>query len=314
MLNQVPEIAAPHPPHILQIFFPLLPKYGDLNTPANFSLLASDLCDFVKANPVSWEMDDVHEPSLLISRCSQPSLIDLFSAVYELYAERHGATIWCCKSMVNQYFIPQIESKGLRPIYIHLVRDGRDVAASFKKAIVGEKHIYHLAKQWKQDQETAERYCKEYAPDRYILVSYEDLIHDAEATMKILLDRLHLHFNRDVLDFYKTDEARHTAEAGKMWNNVARPVMTKNSNKFLTQLTEDEILIFESIAGDTLEHYGYALHAPRSSYRSSFSEAEIEGFDILNRQMKEEAMLKLDPEGSKKRKAQEAIVQKIKAR
>ena len=313
MLNQIPQIAAPHPPHILQIFFPLLPIYGDLNISDNFKTLAADICEYVKANPVSWEMDILNSEQL-ISRCHSNSLIEINRAVYELYAEQHGSSIWCCKSMASLYYIPQIEGSGQRPIYIHLVRDGRDVAASFRKAIVGEKHIYHLAKQWKQDQDTSEKYCKEYAPDRYIRVSYEELIHDTENTMKKLLERLNLHYDNHVLEFYKTDEAKHTAEAGKMWNNVTHPVMTHNSNKFLAQLSEEDIALFESIAGDTIEHYGYKLHADRLIYRSSFSEQEIKVFDELNKQMKAEAISKLDPEGSRKRKAQEAIVVRIKAR
>ena len=99
-----------------------------------------------------------------------------------------------------------------------------------------------------------------------------------------------------------------------MWNNVTHPVMTHNSNKFLTQLSDEDIALFESIAGDILEHYGYTLHADRSTYKSTFSEQEIATFDELNKQMKSEAVSKLDPEGSRKRKAQEAIVARIKAR
>jgi hypothetical protein len=311
MLNQIEEVAAPHPPHILLNFFPLLPLYGDLDNDANFPKLAEDICDFVKANPVSWEVDDLHG-SALAARCGQHSLIDLYSAIYEIYAERHNATIWCNKSMVNLYYIPQIESKGLKPIYIHLVRDGRDVAVSFRKAIVGEKHIYHLAKQWKQDQETAEKYAKEYAPDRYVVVYYEDLIHDAEGTMKKLLEKLNLNFNKEVLDFYRTEEAKNTAEAGKMWNNVVKPVMTQNSNKFLSQLSPADILLFESIAGDTLTHFGYKTMNETSARKTAFSESEIEEYGRLNKKMKEEIAATLDPEGSKKRQKQEAIIQRIK--
>ncbi|MDB5282732.1 MAG: hypothetical protein JWO06_1807, partial [Bacteroidota bacterium] len=36
MLNQVDEIIAPHPPHILQTFVPLLHFYHDLNKDENF--------------------------------------------------------------------------------------------------------------------------------------------------------------------------------------------------------------------------------------------------------------------------------------
>ena len=42
MLDGIREIAAPHPPHILQRFLPLLPKYGDLTDQSNFYRLAQE--------------------------------------------------------------------------------------------------------------------------------------------------------------------------------------------------------------------------------------------------------------------------------
>jgi hypothetical protein len=313
MLNQVKEIAAPHPPHILQVFMPLLHQYGNLSVSDNFLQLATDICEFVSANPVLWEIKMPTGPELA-ARCKKPTLIDLYSAIYEIYAEQHSATTWCCKSMANLYFIPEIERNGLKPIYIHLVRDGRDVAASFKKAIVGEKHIYHLAHQWREDQEKSISYCSQYAADRYLRVSYEDLIHDTEGSLRKILDRLSLPFDKSVFDFYKTDEAKHTAEAGKMWDNLVKPVMKTNTNKFLMQLTEEEILIFESIAGDMLDTLGYQRHCDKADLIASFSDAQVAEFDKINKQQKAVAVSTIDPAGGQKRKAQLEIIEKIKSR
>ncbi|HYC85548.1 MAG TPA: hypothetical protein VEB86_10015, partial [Chryseosolibacter sp.] len=55
MLNQFPEISAPHPPHILKTFFPILPIYGDLEDDANFKTLVIDICEWVNVNPVPWD-------------------------------------------------------------------------------------------------------------------------------------------------------------------------------------------------------------------------------------------------------------------
>ena len=41
MLNELPRIAAPHPPHILQRLMPLVPNYGDLEQRENFAHFAS---------------------------------------------------------------------------------------------------------------------------------------------------------------------------------------------------------------------------------------------------------------------------------
>lgn len=313
MLNQLDEILAPHPPHILYTFFPLLSQYGNLEEEDNFRLLVRDVCTFVLANPVPWDVKNLTTENIA-GRCEKKTLIHIYRAIYETYATQQGATIWCSKSMTDLYFIPEIEKQGLRPVYLHLVRDGRDAAASFRKAIVGEKHPYNLAMQWKNDQETAEKYCREYAPDRYVPVLYENLIHDTENTLRILLHHLGLQFHPKMLEYYRTEEAKHTAEAGKMWNNVRQPVMEKNSNKFLAQLSEEDILIFESIAGDTLQHFGYTSYFAKDKWRKSFSVEELSFFNDLNKKLKLEATATLDLDGIKKRAAQEAIVAEIKSR
>src|SRR5205085_1209944 len=141
MLNQLKEIEAPHPPHLLQIFFPLLPLYGSLEKDLNFKTLIEDICRFAEVNPVKWTRMDFNREEIF-NRCNKRSLTSIFKAIYEIKAEIKHAQYWCCKSMANLYYIPQIESEDIHPFYIHLIRDGRDVAASFKRAIVGEKHIY----------------------------------------------------------------------------------------------------------------------------------------------------------------------------
>ena len=55
MLNQLPGIAAPHPPHILQRMTPLLAAYGDLDHDVNYFSLIEDVCRLVELNPVPWE-------------------------------------------------------------------------------------------------------------------------------------------------------------------------------------------------------------------------------------------------------------------
>lgn len=49
MLNQHPLITAPHPPHILQRFLPLLESYGDLMHENNFDLLVDDICRLIES-------------------------------------------------------------------------------------------------------------------------------------------------------------------------------------------------------------------------------------------------------------------------
>src|SRR6266849_5106581 len=98
MLNQLPEIAAPHPPHILHHMMPLVSGYGDLNDPRAFSLLVDDVCRLAELNPVPWE-GVVLDRKDVAARCRKRNLVAVFGAVYDVMAEAWGAKTWCCKSL-----------------------------------------------------------------------------------------------------------------------------------------------------------------------------------------------------------------------
>ena len=100
MLNQLPEIAAPHPPHILQRIMPLVPSYGDLSDDENFCQLVDDVCRLVELNPVPWE-GVVLDRKDVARRCRERSVAAVHGAVYDVCAEAKGAKTWCCKSLAN---------------------------------------------------------------------------------------------------------------------------------------------------------------------------------------------------------------------
>ncbi|EJW95548.1 sulfotransferase domain-containing protein, partial [gut metagenome] len=125
MLDGIDAITAPHPPHILQRFLPLLPYYGDLNDPKQFRQLTDDVCELVRINPVPWE-GVILDPEAIYAACQSPTLYELFRVIYETAARQHGSSFWLCKSMKNVFYTEGLEATGLRPYYIYLYRDGRD--------------------------------------------------------------------------------------------------------------------------------------------------------------------------------------------
>jgi hypothetical protein len=312
MLNQLEEVSAPHPPHILERFYPLLPAYNDLTNSENFKQLVDDVCELIEFNPVPWSGLNL-DTSAIISRCRQPSLTEVFRVIYEMRAESENATIWICKSLVNIRFADQLEENGVNPLYIHLYRDGRDVALSFKKAIVGEKHMYHIAKQWREEQEASLGLADKLGSKRIIKVCYENLIHDPELELRKVCSFIGAEYNSIALDYYHSAESHKTASSGVMWENVEKPVISNNCNKFLKELSAEDILIFEQVAGEMLQKLGYALRFPESE-RKTFSAEEISEFNELNKKLRQGARLKQKPEDLEKRKGQESLLQRIQGR
>ncbi|MGP1435315.1 MAG: sulfotransferase family protein [Phocaeicola sp.] len=310
MLDAIDEIVAPHPPHILQRFLPLLPKYGDLSDKNNFHNLVEDVCELVCINPVPWEGVILNTENVL-KECEHPTLFDVFHIIYKTVAIQTHATHWLCKSMKNSYYAKAMEDAGIHPFYLYLYRDGRDVALSFQKAIVGEKHIYALANVWKKDQEAALAVRSIVPAKRFISLSYEELIVDPEGTVRSLCQKLGVLYTNKVMDYYKSSESKHTAIAGKMWQNVIKPVLKNNSKKFLKEMSPNDICIFESVAGNVLKELGYELYTD-SDKLCSFSEDEITLFmeenDRLKRKFK---MEKVDPGDIEKRRPQMELLERI---
>jgi len=310
MLNQLPEISAPHPPHILKTFFPLLDRYGDLQSEGSFRMLTEDVCRWVNCNPVSWE-PYFAQPDVVIRNSRSRDLPGIFVAISEGKTVLDGADIMCCKSMESVSYIDRIEAAGLSPVYIHLYRDGRDVALSFMKAVVGPKHIYMLAKKWRQDQEEALAAKKIIPSDRFVSLCYEDLLEDPERVLQALCSNLQVTYRGEMLRYFESGESRKTAHAGKMWENLEKPVLSSNRQKFLKGLTREQLVIFESVAGDMLEGLGYALVTTHEERIDKFSPDMVESFEAENKNLISAALQGADAEDLRKRKPQEELLKEI---
>jgi len=313
MLNESPEIAAPHPPHVLQRMMPLVRHYGDLSEAGRFSLLVDDVCRLVELNPVPWE-GVVLDRKDVAARCRTQSLVAVFGAVYDIMARAWGAKTWCCKSLANIYYLPEIEAYFKDARYIYLYRDGRDVAVSFSKAVVGEKHFYHIAREWNEAQQLALSFREKIPKDRFFNLSYEDLTTEPERTVRALCAFLEVEYKGSMLEFYKSDEAKRAASASNLWENVTTPLMKNNSRKFLKEARESDIRIFESVAGESMDRLGYERLFAKNGEELRFGPAQILGFDAENKRLKDEIRQRTDPADIERRKRQESVIQEIAAR
>ena len=314
MLNQLKEISSPHPPHIFERIFPLIDNYGDLQQTRNFAQLVDDVCKLVELNPVEWEGADLDRKKI-IARCGKDrNLAAIYGAVYDIYAESQNAKTWCCKSLVNINYVDAIEDYFDNPKYIYLFRDGRDVALSFQKAVVGEKHIYNIAMDWARTQEKAIKLMNRIDGGRIFCISYEKLINDTRGVAQDLCSFLGVKYTESMLDYYKTSEAKNAANSSKLWQNVTNPVMANNSGKYKTQMSEDDLRIFESIAGHVLDKLGYKRELIQKGEELLFSKNDIEYFNHLNSMKKSEISSLVDQNDIKRRNRQSLLLNEIKSR
>ena len=313
MLNQQPAIASPHPPHILERFMPMLSGYGNLETDENFELLIDDVCRMIEVNPVAWAGINL-DRNLVKTCCFERSLLAIYGAVHDLMTETKGALVWCCKSLANVHYLPQIESFFPDARYLYIYRDGRDVALSFRKAVVGEKSFYHIAKSWHKEQQLAMAHRETVNGDSFFSLSYEALTANSEKVLREMMRHFTIPFKEEMLQFNISEEAKQTAKCGSLWANVNQPVIKNNTGKFLKEADPEDVRIFELVAGESLDRLGYRRAFTEKGEIKAFSQSEIKDFEEENQTLKAAIYSKFDPEELKLRQPQKALLAEIKNR
>jgi hypothetical protein len=311
MLNQLPQLAAPHPPHIVQRLMPLVPSYGDLADDLAWSSLVDDVCRLVETNPVPWEGVTLERDNVA-RRATRRHLFSAMAAVYDRCAEAWGKHGWVCKSLANVRWAGELADFFPHARFFYLYRDGRDVAVSSMQAIEGEKTAYCIAEEWARAQREALA-LRARVPHRVLSVAYEQLVGEPEATLRGVCAFVGVPYDPAMLEFHTTSEAKKAAGASPLWENVAKPLMPNNTRKFLGAMTPEELQIFESVAGAELDALGYERVAPGGE-KLHFSEAEIADFRAENERRKARAWDQLPAEDRERRAAQRRLLEEIAAR
>ena len=80
MLNEFENVFAPHPPHLLNTFYPLLEKYNDLNKDKNLKRLISDMLGWINNNPIKWS--NIPTTETIYNSVKNRNLFEIFKAIY----------------------------------------------------------------------------------------------------------------------------------------------------------------------------------------------------------------------------------------
>jgi hypothetical protein len=257
MLNQHPSIAIPHPPHILKEMMPLEPLYGDLSDDRNFRKLIDDTITLVKLHFFPW--DGPLDSAAVFSEAEERGVYGVKAALYDQYRRAKGKKRWGCKSTFVIRYVDRVRSLHPGAKFIHLVRDGRDVAVSAKTSVFNHFHPHYVGRLWGEQQRTAIELAKKLPAGSMLGVRYEDLLDDPAKTVRAVCAFLGEDYSDALLDYFKSGEAKSLAGSSRSWENVDKPVLKDNRSKYKRGLSAAEIEAFELQAFEELKHFGYPL-------------------------------------------------------
>lgn len=253
MFDGHPDIAVPFESFLYKGFVPWLRYYGDLNKRRNRERLLRDMLS-VRLREWIPRVDEQAARQQIESngRFDFPGIV---AGIMESWCNAQGKRRWGEKTPQHIFFADQILEGFPQAQFIHIVRDGRDVAVSWRHVKFGPEHVYASALRWSDVLEAGRALKGRLGPTQYLELRYEDLLQDTEATMRRVCAYLDERYSPDMLSFYRTNKRYPTDGINNA--NLAKPVMTGNTGKWRQRLSPREIRIFETVAGDQLEHYGY---------------------------------------------------------
>ena len=173
------------------------------------------------------------------------------------YAARQGKRRFGEKTPVNVRNIPFLADLFPEAVFLHIIRDGRDVTLSYLDVPWGPTSVAESAIYWKLAVEEGRRDGSALGPRRYRELKYEELVEDPEATLRELCRSLRLPFDPAMLRYHeRADDVRKGFRNPGAHRNLSRPP-TKGLRSWREQMQADDLGVFEMLAGATLEEFGY---------------------------------------------------------
>lgn len=185
---------------------------------------------------------------------------DAVRSLYACYAQTRGKVRWGDKTPAYVRHVGALATLFDEARFVHIVRDGRDVAASLIKQAWGPDNVHSAALFWKRSILSARRDGESIGSSRYCEIRYEDLVSQPQEQLETIGRFAGLDFDPAMLRHF---EFERPMRATKL-DSLARPAAPKSLD-FRALLTSDDVRLFERVAGDVLEGCGYETVAGRPS-------------------------------------------------
>ena len=258
MMNAHVEVCGPSPSHIIRMMGWNLARYKDLERDDNWSVFIHDAVEILKFQFGFWKSK--WDEDQLSKACQERSFKGLIDAIYGHEASLNGKTR--CFIKENQMYSLSSLALSAYPDakFVYLVRDPRDMGLSWKKTPAMPGGVEKSSEIWFREQrENLRLYNTLYHYNKVIVVTYEDLVSDAQTTLKRICDFTDLDYDDRMTEFYKESLVSKSSQRINAWQNTSRPVMTKNFGKYKTGLSDLEIRYIEAVCHREMEILGYDL-------------------------------------------------------
>ncbi len=180
--------------------------------------------------------------------------------LYSDYAQQNGATRWGDKTPIYSSYVPLLNALFPQAQFVHLIRDGRDVAIS-TLAKWGQRDfhidIYFAARNWVRRTRQARRDGHSLGANRYYELHYETLVRDPEGQLRSLCAFLGEDYAPEMAAPHRLGQQK--IPAGGFHEPVRHPPDPARIGRWQREMSPPDLRLFQHVAGDLLAELGYPL-------------------------------------------------------
>ena len=198
-------------------------------------------------------------------------------AFFDAYAERQGKARWGDKTPAYMLAVQRIGRTLPESRFIHLIRDGRDVALSQRARALNEQPPpAEQAARWVKRIRKSREQAQSLKGARYVEARYEDLVRDPEPTLRRVCEFIELPWDAGMLGYHeraaerlaemagelRAEGTHATQEAGYRIDNHApttKPPDPSKLDKWKREMSPEDRAAYESVAGEMLKELGYEV-------------------------------------------------------
>lgn len=251
MLNEHPRLTIPQESHWVVDLAPLREPWSPRSPDAVLDRLLTT--DRYRAE---W-MDEAVVRAAVRDRCPS-SYPELVSAVFGVYADQRGKPRWGDKTPWYVNHIGLLAELFPQAPFVHIIRDGREVAASLMETGWHKGPIATAADYWRESVSGAREAGRALGPDRYCEIQLEHLIAEPERVLRRVCATLGETYTSRLLDYPKRAAvlANYAPRYQRWLRHLAKPP-TPGLRDWRIGLSGSEREQVEAGCGALLEQLGY---------------------------------------------------------
>jgi Sulfotransferase family len=252
----------------MPVFETLIPRFGPLEHRANRHKLLGTWLRSKGFRRTGLDADTLS--SRILDNCRSGG--DFIRIVMDAVAESQGVQRWAAYDPDNVLHVERLKASIPNALFLHIIRDGRDIALSLKKMggftplpwdRTETKSLVATALYWEWMVRNGREHGSRF-PSDYMEIHYEDLTTNPREVLQKLGRFLDHDLNYDRI---QTAGLGRLSETNSSFREEAGKEKIKPLGRWKERLSRTHVAAIESAVGKCLEETGYALSIPEAERR-----------------------------------------------